>query len=179
MLPVLVPVLFTFYIQGVLILKKNSGAKGLRHFFFWNDLTQGRPYLLAELSLDHASCFKQDAVNSHKVSFSKNVAPTWKELTKKFSYDLLDPYENQLYSQIFTEQIFNIFSHHGCYRREVGVGESVMAYETFVGWKFRGILYPVVQLALYHNRVVKCRPQASEELLPSDNISRYEIYFLA
>lgn len=124
----------------------------------------------------HASCFKLDGVNNHEVSFSKNVTPTRKQMTKKSCYDLLDPYKNQLYSQIFAERIFNVSSHHGSYRREVGVGDSVRAYETLISRKFRGILHPVVQLTLYHNRVVKCRTQASEELVPSENISRYEIY---
>jgi len=66
------------------------------------------------------------------------MAPIRKQLTKKFSYDLLDP-RNQIYSQIFTGRIFNLLSYHGYYRPGeggVGMGESVMTFEIFIHCKF-------------------------------------------
>jgi hypothetical protein len=54
-------------------------------------------------------------------SVALKTCSTYKErANKEILYDLLDPRRKQIYSQIFTEGIFNLFSHHGCYRRGRG-----------------------------------------------------------
>jgi hypothetical protein len=97
-------------------------------------------------------------------------------MTKTFSNDLLDPYKIS-YILKYLQSIYLILSLTTAVIAGRWGRESVMAYEIFIRWTFRGILHPVVQLTLYHNRVVNFTPQASKELVPSENVSRYEIYF--
>jgi hypothetical protein len=55
MLTCLVPVLFTFYIQGVLKLKKNSGAKRLRNIGIQCSLTQREENRFRQMSYVNAN----------------------------------------------------------------------------------------------------------------------------
>jgi hypothetical protein len=56
------------------------------------------------------------AVNKRQDNKLENCC-IWFVVYLKFSYDLLGPYRNQIYSQLFTRRIFNIFSYHSFYCR--------------------------------------------------------------